>query len=286
MSLPPDPHDDDLTGTYPEVGGRGPSGPPPPPPPVPPPGSPVTDDVTPLANAAAALGRDLGRAGPPSAADGPPAPPAADPGDGASPAAGPPGRRRGLVLAAAGVAVAVVVAGVVFALAGGDDEPTASGDDDAAAADAPASDDDAGSAGAAGGEATDSGSGGDDGNGAGSSGAASGGSITDNSGESPVEAAEAMFTAAIAGDCEGVVARMTPEAYAPEGETPAEAVAECEADLDRNELLGAELQDVTAVSEDGDAAVVSVTLAIGDETGTQDVPMVRLDDGWKVDIAQ
>ena len=85
---------------------------------------------------------------------------------------------------------------------------------------------------------------------------------------------------------EGVVARMTPEAYAPDGETPAEAVAECEADLDRNELLGAELQDVSAVSEDGDAAVVSVTLAIGDETGTQDVPMVRLDDGWKVDIAQ
>jgi hypothetical protein len=269
MSLPPDPHDDDLTGTYPEVGSRGPSGPPPPPPP---PGGPVTDDVTPLANAAAALGRDLGRVGGPPAGDGPPSPPAApshaDPGDGPVPPGGEPSpRRRGLVLAAAGVAVAVVVAGVVFALAGRDDEPAATGDDPASAAAAASDDGD--------------GSGGD-----GSAGGASGGSITDNSGESPVEAAEAMFSAAIAGDCAGVVARMTPQAYAPDGETPAEAVAECEADLDRNELLGAELQDVTAVSEDGDAAVVSVTLAVGDETATQDVSMVRLEDGWKVDVAR
>ena len=74
MSLPPDPHDDDLT----QAPGGGPAGavpPPPPPPPLP--------DIAPLAEAAAALGRDLGptRPGAPGPADqaGPPGPaPAAE----------------------------------------------------------------------------------------------------------------------------------------------------------------------------------------------------------------
>ena len=47
---------------------------------------------------------------------------------------------------------------------------------------------------------------------------------------SPVELAEEFFAAVAGGDCAAMIERMTPESYATEGQTAAEAVAECEAD--------------------------------------------------------
>jgi len=102
----------------------------------------------------------------------------------------------------------------------------------------------------------------------------------------PVAAAQAMFTAVTQGDCAEVVRHMTPEAYGPNGETEEQAVAACQADADgASQLAGSELVGVTLVSESGDAAVVAVTLVLGGEQTTRDVPMERRDGEWKVALA-
>jgi hypothetical protein len=197
-----------------------------------------------------------------------PAPP------GAPGAAGSTGKGRlGLVLAGALAVVALVGAGVV--VAGGDDEPAAnesSADDPATsggASDDPAGDnagDDAGDDADGAGEAPDDGlPGADD--------------------ESPVEVAEAFFAAATSGDCAGVVDRMTVESYSTEGQTAAEAVDECEDDVAGAAALAeAEFGPVELVSEDGDRAVVSVTVGAGDDAVEREMPMRRIDGEWKMHL--
>lgn len=294
MSLPPDPHDDDLT--QPE---RGPSGSVPPPPPPPPPPSP---DIAPLASAAAALGRDLGRpvSGPPTVAGpataaAPPAPPAgpptlvSDPDPAGELSSGPPAavgarpptpppvdsprRGRGKLLAAVGAVVLVVavVGGIALAGGGDDDETTGpAAGSDATEADAPV--DDTGTDPAAEAPASSD------------TGTTPPAADDPATADDPASVAGAMFTAAIEGDCAGVVGHMTPEAYGPNGETEQQAIAACAADADASELREASLVDATLVSESGDAAVVAVTLALGDEQRTRDVPMERIDGEWKVAI--
>jgi hypothetical protein len=103
--------------------------------------------------------------------------------------------------------------------------------------------------------------------------------------ESPVQVAEAFFAAVENGDCQGIIDRMTVESFSTEGQTAEEAVAECEADTEGLLAISeAEFVSVEAVSEDGDAAVVSVTqLADGEET-VRDLPLERVDGVWKMDL--
>ena len=266
MSLPPDPHEDDLTDPAPAAPGATPAPPPPPPPPAAPAGAPAPE---------------LGTAPSPSAASGP-APAAAPPPPPAAPAPGEPtaaptlaepprpgGRNRVLVAVAAAVALVAIVGGAVV-LAGGDDgdeEPGApttaeSSADDAGAGSDP---DDATGPGPAD-EGTD-----DE--------AAPAGAASPDTPEATVEA---LFAAFRAGDCQGVVDLMAPEAFGPD-EAPADVVADCQVDESgRAAIAGIEIVDITPVSESGDDAVVSVTATLDGETSTQELPLRRVDGDWKV----
>jgi hypothetical protein len=98
----------------------------------------------------------------------------------------------------------------------------------------------------------------------------------------PEAAAEALFAAARAGDCEAVIDLMAPEAFGP-GATPEEAIAECEADVEgRANLAELEIVDITLVSESGNDAVVAVTGTVDGETSTEEVPLRRVDGTWMV----
>jgi hypothetical protein len=165
----------------------------------------------------------------------------------------------------------VALVGAVVVVAGGDDEPAtseSSADDPAAAGDS--SDDPAGD---------------DAGDDAGSAGEAPGDGLPGAADESPVEVAEAFFAAATSGDCAGVVDRMTVESYSTEGQTAAEAVDECEDDVvGAAALAEAEFGPVELVSEDGDRAVVAVTVGAGDEAVEREMPMRRIDGEWKMHL--
>ncbi|HEX6421304.1 MAG TPA: hypothetical protein VFZ77_22570 [Acidimicrobiales bacterium] len=289
MSLPPDPHDDDLaeppappppapgdapaaaTGPPPSpayaprpaptIGGPATSTPtsqPPAPPAVPPPpGAP--DSTTGSAG-------HLGPGGPERL--GATTPERQGPGDPAAPGDARGGRARlGLMLAGV-VAVIAVAGGIVVA--------TGDGDDAAAPADAEATaGDDAGSPPDAG-PAT---SGPDEAETAADAGAAPAGET------SPVELAEEFFAAVAGGDCAAMIERMTPESYATAGQTAAEAVAECEADESGTEAVAAaEFDDVELVSDDGDTALVRVTVTVDQVTLTAEMPLRRVDGRWLMDL--
>jgi hypothetical protein len=173
----------------------------------------------------------------------------------------------------------VALVGAVVVVAGGDDEPAtseSSADDPAAAgepSDDAAGDDPAGD------------SAGDDAGDADSAGEAPGDGLPGAADESPVEVAEAFFAAATSGDCAGVVDRMTVESYSTEGQTAAEAVDECEDDVAGAAALAeAEFGPVELVSEDGDRAVVAVTVGAGDEAVEREMPMRRIDGEWKMHL--
>jgi len=230
MSLPPDPHEDDLTDP---VAATPPVGPAPPPPPPAPPA--------------------------PAPGDGPAAPGVAPPPPAPTGPAKPGGKRRAVVAIGAVVALVAVVGGVVLATGGDDEDETST----PASADAPADD-----------EAEADGDGSADG---GSSAPAA-----DEAPATPEAAAEALFAAARAGDCEAVIGLMAPEAFGP-GDTPAEAVAECEADVEgRANLAELEIVDITLVSESGNDAVVAVTGTVDGETSTEELPLRRVDGTWMV----
>jgi hypothetical protein len=98
----------------------------------------------------------------------------------------------------------------------------------------------------------------------------------------PEAAAEALFAAARAGDCEAVIELMAPEAFGPDT-SPQEAVADCEADVEgRANLAELEIVDITLVSESGNDAVVAVTGTVDGETSTEEVPLRRVDGTWMV----
>ena len=66
--------------------------------------------------------------------------------------------------------------------------------------------------------------------------------------------------------------------------TPAaEAVAECEADVEgRANLAELEIVDISLVSESGNDAVVAVTGTVDGETSTEELPLQRADGAWMV----
>jgi Domain of unknown function (DUF4878) len=245
MSLPPDPHEDDLADPGAAAPADDPAPPPPPPPPAPANDVPAagTTPPPPGPGTAPPPPAPAAPAGPGGATPPRPAPAVSGPGDppGAGAPAGPsPARPRRGVLVAIGAVVALVavVGGGVLATGGGDDDTGTPASADATDADeAPAT---------------------------------------------PEAAAEALFAAARAGDCEAVIDLMAPEAFGP-GATPEEAIAECEADVEgRANLAELEIVDITLVSESGNDAVVAVTGTVDGETSTEEVPLRRVDGTWMV----
>jgi hypothetical protein len=303
MSLPPDPHDDDLAE---------PSAPPPPPPAPPPPAPTAGSNAGPAA--AAAEPADDVRPAPPSpaypqpteamlATATMPVPPADGPtaadgriGAGAGDAVATTGPsssgsggkgRLGLMLAGV-VAVIVLAGGVVLATGGDDTSDTASPPADESptegeppaggAADDGTENDDTASG------TADDGTVGDDlpGTADAPAGAAPAPSAGD---ESPVEVAEAFFDAVDSGDCAGVVGRMTPESLDNLDQTPDAAIADCEADNDgAAAAAAAEWGDVRLVSENGDRATVAVTVRVGAEETERDLPLRRVDGEWMMHL--
>ena len=283
MSLPPDPHDDDLAGV---------SIPPTPPPPPDNPAAPDpsrTADPTPESPASATPAAAPGAAPTPGtatlAAPSPPAAPPAPPGAesaSASAAAGDPARagspagadgKRRLGLLLGGVAAVLAVAGIAVVATGGSD------DTDAAE---PAADESTGSADGSGAD-PDS----DETAGAGDEDAVdgAGGAAPSASGDSPVEVAEEFFDAVADADCADVIALMTPESYNRDGATAAEAVAECENDPAGAAMISAaDYDDVELVSQDGERATVRVTVTVDGGDAVQQIPLRRVDSEWKVDL--
>ena len=286
MSLPPDPHDDDLAeplAPLPPAPGDVPAGAREPPPspayaprPVPTIGGPATSTPTSLPPVPPAVPP------PPAAPDsatgsaghhgpgrlGATTPERQGPGEAATPGHARGGRARlGLMLAGV-VAVIAVAGGIVVA--------TGDGDDAAAPADAEATaGDDEGSPP----DASPATSGPDEAETTADAGAAPAGDT------SPVELAEEFFAAVAGGDCAAMIERMTPESYATEGQTAAEAVAECEADESGTAAVAAaEFDDVELVSDDGDTAVVRVTVTVDQVTRTAEMPLRRVDGRWLMDL--
>jgi hypothetical protein len=261
MSLPPDPHEDDLSDPIAATPVPNPTPPPPPPPTTPAPGdrSPPSDIAPPPPAPAAPPGTadtGLPQTAASSAGSWPGEPAGAPAPTGPS---RPGGKRRALLAAGAVAALVAVVGGVIVATGGDDEDETST----PASADAPADD-----------EAESDGAGSDD---DGSSDPAA-----DDAPATPEAAAEALFAAARAGDCEAVIGLMAPEAFGP-GDTPAEAVAECEADVEgRANLAELEIVDITLVSESGNDAVVAVTGTVDGETSTEELPLTRVDGAWMV----
>lgn len=287
MSLPPDPHDDDLAEPLappPPAPGDAPAAAPEPPPspayaprPVPTIGGPATSTPTSLPPAPPAVPPppaapdsatgSAGHHGPGPGRLGATTPERQGPGEAATPGDARGGRARlGLMLAGV-VAVIAVAGGIVVA--------TGDGDDAAAPADAEGTAGDEGSPPDAG-PAT---SGPDEAETTADAGAAPAGDT------SPVELAEEFFAAVAGGDCAAMIERMTPESYAAEGQTAAEAVAECEADESGTAAVAAaEFDDVELVSDDGDTAVVRVTVTVDQVTRTAEMPLRRVDGRWLMDL--
>jgi hypothetical protein len=103
--------------------------------------------------------------------------------------------------------------------------------------------------------------------------------------DTPVEVAEAFFTAVEQGDCEAIIAHMTVESFSTDGQTPEQAVAECEADEEGlTAITSAEFWKVEPVSEQGDRASVAVTVVTGGEEIVRELPLRRVDGVWKMDL--
>jgi hypothetical protein len=269
MSLPPDPHDDDLADPSPAPESLAPTAatpdtaaPPPPPPvadvPPPPPPPPV---------AASGSATGTGNAGGTGAELSTPTP---SPSAGTGPAAGSPvpvagsGRRRtGWIVG--GVAAAVVVlAGAAVALGTGSSDGTEAAVSDEAPAGDVADDDLA-----------------DDSTGATDPDDDGTGSAPSESDESPVEVTERFFAAVASGDCDELIGLMTPESYGSNGQTAEEAIDECEADaVGTAAVAAAEFDDVELVSEIGDEATVVVTMSVGNRVSESELPLRRVDGQW------
>jgi hypothetical protein len=242
MSLPPDPHEDDLADPGAAALATGPARPPSPPP-VPPPASP---DGAPAPGAVPPPPPPTSAAPTSSAGSGPSPLTTAVSGRGEPPGTSTPtgpaasGARRGVLVAVGAVAaLAAVVGGAVIATRGSDDDETST----PASADAP------------------------DG---------------DEAPATPEAAAEALFAAARTGDCEAVIELMAPEAFGPgtsPQEAVAECEADVEG---RANLAELEIVDITLVSESENDAVVAVTGTVDGETSTEEVPLRRVDGTWMV----
>jgi hypothetical protein len=101
----------------------------------------------------------------------------------------------------------------------------------------------------------------------------------------PVEVAGAFFSAVEQGDCETIIAHMTVESFSTDGQTPEQAVAECEADEEGLlAISSAEFWKVEPVSEQGDRATVAVTVVAGGEESVRELPLRRIDGVWKMDL--
>ncbi|HEX6423284.1 MAG TPA: hypothetical protein VFZ79_07375 [Acidimicrobiales bacterium] len=258
MSLPPDPHDDDLAeppAAAPPAAGDAAAAPGPPPSPAyaprPSPATAASPGTADPADPTRLADPDPGHQGP-----GTPAAPRDATGRG----------RLGLMLAGV-VAVIAVAGGIVVA--------TGDGDDTAAPVEARTGADDEG---ARPGEGT-------------ASGGQDGAAAPDDAGAtaagdpSPVELAEEFLAAVARRDCAGMIERMTPASYATEGRTAAEAVVECEADeAGTAAVAAAEFDDVELVAEDGDTAVVGVTVTVDRVTSTAELPLRRVDGRWLMDL--
>lgn len=275
MSLPPDPHDDDLAEPLapppppspayaprpaPTIGGPVASTPtslPPVPPAVPPPPA-APDSAT----------GSAGHHGPGPGRLGATTPERQGPGEAATPGHARGGRARlGLMLA--GVVAVIAVAGGIVVATGDGDDAAAPADAEATAGDDEGSPPDASPATSGPDEAETT--------------ADAGAAPADDT--SPVELAEEFFAAVAGGDCAAMIERMTPESYATEGQTAAEAVAECEADESGTAAVAAaEFDDVELVSDDGDTAVVRVTVTVDRVTRTAEMPLRRVDGRWLMDL--
>ncbi|HEX6421790.1 MAG TPA: hypothetical protein VFZ77_25020 [Acidimicrobiales bacterium] len=111
------------------------------------------------------------------------------------------------------------------------------------------------------------------------------GDAPSGAGESPVDVAEAFFAAAVAGDCAGMIDRMTPESYGAGRQTAAAAVAECEADgRGIAAVAAAEFGDIVLVSQQGDDAVVRVAVTAGGTTTTRELPLRLVDGRWLMNL--
>ncbi|HET9609133.1 MAG TPA: hypothetical protein VFP06_05960 [Acidimicrobiales bacterium] len=288
MSLPPDPHDDDLAEPLappPPAPGDAPAAAPEPPPspayaprPAPTIGGPVASTPTslppvppavppPPAAPDSATG-SAGQPGPGPGRLGATTPERQGPGEAATPGDARGGRARlGLMLA--GVVAVIAVAGGIVVATGDGDDAAAPADAEATAGDDEGSPPDAG-------PAT---SGPDEAETTADAGAAPAGDT------SPVELAEEFFAAVAGGDCAAMIERMTPESYSAEGQTAAEAVAECEADESGTAAVAAaEFDDVELVSDEGDTAVVRVTVTVDRVTRTAEMPLRRVDGRWLMDL--
>jgi hypothetical protein len=104
---------------------------------------------------------------------------------------------------------------------------------------------------------------------------------------SPVDAAQAYLDAAERADCAGMVDALTEESWSPHSETADEAVDECRRDLeqDATQLDGIDFGAVELVSEEGDAAVVTVEATVDGATTSRELPLRRIDGAWKVHLA-
>lgn len=277
MSLPPDPHDDDLDDE--RSAALAPLPPPPPPPPPPPQASgpaAAADVPTPppspaYATAGTTSSRGTGSAGrlgaslpaAPAAAAGPPGPDLT--GDAGAqhlkPGARPGGRRSPLPWALGAVVAALAVAAGVVVLGGNDEDETAS---DPAPADEPADD----TAGTDGPDTTPAGP-------------------APVGPASPVAAAEALIAAVEQGDCATMINVMTVESWGSDGATVEEALAQCQAEYSEEgggELAGVDFGAVSLVSESGDEALVEVAFEIDGQPGSEQWPVRRVDGAWKVHL--
>jgi hypothetical protein len=103
--------------------------------------------------------------------------------------------------------------------------------------------------------------------------------------DTPVEVAEAFFTAVEQGDCETIIAHMTVESFSTDGQTPEQAVAECEADEEGLlAITSAEFWEVEPLSQRGDRASVAVTVVAGGEESVRELPLRRVGGVWKMDL--
>jgi hypothetical protein len=185
----------------------------------------------------------------------------------------------------AAVVAVMVVAGAVVVATGGDDPGTETSAEDGSSPDQ-SSDQSSGAGEPSSGGDDDGDSGADESPPAGSGpdSPVSSPSAGDQPG-TPVEVAEAFFTAVEQGDCETIIAHMTVESFSTDGQTPAQAVAECEADEEGLlAISSAEFWKVEPVSEQGDRATVAVTVVAGGEESVRELPLRRVDGVWKMDL--
>jgi hypothetical protein len=101
--------------------------------------------------------------------------------------------------------------------------------------------------------------------------------------DTPEAVVTAFFDAVEAGDCEAIVEFVVPETFTSVGDSPEQAIADCEADAEgRAEVAELDVLDVSLVSETGDDAVVSVTALVDGETGTRELEVQRVDGTWLI----